>query len=540
MRKLRRHVQIMDYENSQLKEALIFQRSSTAAELRETREALKHAKEAADTAVQTKNNFLANMSHEFLTPLNGVIAASDLALQENLPPGAERLLKTIWSSGYRLLELVNDLFDFSKMEAGKLELSSDPFQPEELLSEVVGGYRKIVAEKRLQLRTDIRPDVPPSFVGDAFRIRQILTNLIDNAIKFTEKNGIITVGVSAETPNEEPAAATLGFYVRDNGVGMTKTQQDGLFAPFSQADSSMTRKYGGTGLGLAICKRLAEMMGGRIWVQSKPGEGSTFYFTTRMAHDPMHSAAPLSSAGSKPPQRPRATRPSDLDTDGRFAIPLPGIDAESAIAELSVSPEAFEHILAVFYKNNKNLMGKIQSACAGKDWRTVRELAHGLKGSAANIRATALSASALRLENAARQATSDPLAPGPSEAVRHDLEKHMRQVLDGIESAIESSSAALPPEKSGQNEGARIDRAALGAMLGEFIRVLDLAVPEDIRRRLKKIAPYLHGMDLKEIEDCIGRYDYDEAQEHVKTLADQMDIPLEKTVSDVNFGRQAP
>lgn len=265
--------------------------------------------------------------------------------------------------------------------------------------------------------------------------------------------------------------------------------------------------------------------------------------TVADTRDPEHPAenrhTPESSEREGAPPECHA---SDADTEGRFPKPLPGIDAESAIAALCVTPDIFENILKLFYKNNKNLMGKIKRAYAEKDWWAVKELAHGIKGSAANIRAMALSESAQALENASHRAALDPLPTEPSEAMQQRLATDLKRVLDAIQSAAKISSAPSLSEKSRHHgkpgpdiqPDIQIDRSRLGTMLGDFIHVLDLAVPEDIRGHLEKVRPHLHDLDMEEIEDCICRYDYDEAQEHVKTLADEMDISFEIAVPDMS------
>lgn len=528
---IRRQVQDYAKENRRLKEALEYQRASNAAELRETRDKLKRAIAMADAAVNAKSDFLANMSHEILTPLNGVIAAADLLFQENVSANMKNLLKTIRFSGYRLLEIINDLFDFSKIEAGKLELISAPFQLDELLAEVANGCRQSITEKQMQLQTDIRPNTPTAFVGDPLRIRQILLKLIDNAIKFTEKNGTVTLGISASAQPENPTAVVLEFYVRDDGPGMTEEQQERLFAPFSQADSSMTRKYGGTGLGLAICKKLTEMMGGEIRVQSLPGKGSTFYFTIGLARDPEHpDQYHHFPDGSLLQNEFQTCRSFDAKTENRLSSLLPAIDAEGAMADLCVPPEIFENILVLFYKSNNNVMEKIRNAYTEKDWRAVKELAHGIKGSAANIRALALCGSAQALENSSHRSFLDPLAPTPPTAIRRRLARDLKRVLNAIESEIDIARAAALLEEVPHHEkpgfDAQCGRTRLGAMLGDFIHALDLAVPEDIQRHLSRLRPHLHAPDINIIEAHIDRYDYDDALEYIKTFAFKMNIPL--------------
>lgn len=220
------------------------------------------------------------------------------------------------------------------------------------------------------------------------------------------------------------------------------------------------------------------------------------------------------------------------DSQKSRVSPLPGIDTEAAITGLCVTPEIFENILRLFYRNNKTLMGKIRQACAEKDWHTVKELAHSVKGGAANIRAMALADSAQALENAAGLAML-PLAPTPPKAIRQRLTADLKQVLDAIESATGISSAPSPLENSRHHgrlgPGIHIDRSRFGTLLGDFIHALDLSVPEDIRRHLEDMRPLLQDLNMKEVEDCIDRYDYDEAREHIIRLADEMDIPIDMT-----------
>ena len=238
---------------------------------------LVKAKKAAESATEAKSAFLANISHEIRTPMNGVIAATDLALGEDLSPGVKRYLEIIQSSAYSLLELINDILDFSKVEAGRLELESRPFMLDAALDRVMDMFIKKSSEKNIELLVDMDLEMPRAFTGDSLRLQQIIKNLIDNAIKFTKKGGIILVGAKALEKTSDQA--TLAFFVKDTGVGIAPEYLHQLFKPFNQADVSFTRKYAGTGLGLSICKKLVEMMDGRIWVESELGKGSTFHFT---------------------------------------------------------------------------------------------------------------------------------------------------------------------------------------------------------------------------------------------------------------------
>jgi two-component system, sensor histidine kinase and response regulator len=249
-------------------------------ERRKTDEALKDAKMMAEEATRAKSEFLANMSHEIRTPMNGVIAAAELAMNEQLSPKVNKYIKIILTSALSLLGLINDILDFSKIEAGKLTIESRPFMLDEIIDRVVDLFFNSASAKRIELLVDIDQEVPRALIGDPLRLQQILTNLVGNAVKFTEKGGHILIGAKASNLLDNPFE--LNMWVKDTGVGISRDYLDNLFQPFTQADGSDTRRYEGTGLGLSICKRLVEMMAGRIWVESKPGKGSTFFFTVRL------------------------------------------------------------------------------------------------------------------------------------------------------------------------------------------------------------------------------------------------------------------
>jgi PAS domain S-box-containing protein len=260
-------------------------------ERKRAEEELRSAKEAAEAGSRAKSEFLAHVSHEVRTPLNAILGMNELALDTPLTEQQRKYLSVVQSSAEALLEVINDLLDFSKIEAGKLELDRATFSLRAALHDTLRSLALRAHRKGLELVGRIRPDVPDALVGDAGRLRQVLTNLVGNAIKFTEHGEVV---VEAEALAEENAPGdgepldvesppcTLLFSVRDTGIGIPRDKQQKIFEAFEQADSSTTRRYGGTGLGLSISSRLVGLMGGRITVESEPGRGSTFLFTVRL------------------------------------------------------------------------------------------------------------------------------------------------------------------------------------------------------------------------------------------------------------------
>ena len=254
-------------------DALVQQRT---AELRATEQELKVAKEKAEEATAMKSMFLANMSHEIRTPMNAVIGMAYLALKTPLSEKQRDYVNKIHNAGTSLLGVINDILDFSKIEAGRLDIETVDFRLDDVIASVTSITAQKAQDKGLEFLAEVANSVPQNLVGDPLRLGQVIANLINNAIKFTEHGEVY---LKAELLEQVGERARLRFSVKDTGIGMTPEQAARLFQPFSQADASTTRKHGGTGLGLTICRRLVELMGGEIWLESEPGAGSTFLFT---------------------------------------------------------------------------------------------------------------------------------------------------------------------------------------------------------------------------------------------------------------------
>ncbi|WAC75472.1 ATP-binding protein [Roseateles sp. SL47] len=316
------------------------------SDFKATQAQLEAAREAAEAASQAKSSFLANMSHEIRTPMNGVLGLTELVLQTELNERQRKFIELAHSSAKGLMVIINDLLDIAKIEAGRVIIDQAPFSLHDCLREALHPLLLQAHEKGLQLHARIQPGVPQHLLGDALRLRQILVNLVGNALKFTEKGEVrVEIERAASSEGGLGGPLRLRIAVHDTGIGMTPEQIAQIFSPFTQADGSITRRYGGTGLGLTIVKRLVELMGGEVQVESQQGAGSCFSFEVRLAQPVVLDEVVRTETVDLPVEESDA----DTDSDGMAATVPASLDelpTTVGMTRISTPPSAVEDPLA--------------------------------------------------------------------------------------------------------------------------------------------------------------------------------------------------
>ncbi len=407
-------------------------------ERRRALEELQRSKEAAEVANRAKSRFLATISHELRTPMNVIIGMTELALGENLPPPARDYLGTAKSSADLLLVLLSEILDFSRIESGRLELEAAPFHLRSTLEEILKPPAALAFEKGLELVLDVSADVPDRLVGDSLRLTQVLSNLISNAIKFTGTGEVV---LKAGLDDRKGNDAVIHFQVADTGIGIPPDQHERIFAPFTQADSSITRGYGGTGLGLAIASSLSGMMGGRLWVESDAGRGSVFHLTSTLGIGESHED-PL--AGAREALRDRPVLIVDDNASCRLSLERILADLGLRAASATHGEEALARLRAAARVGNRFEYVLVDLPSEDSGGASLVQEIENEPGLAASVILTVSAAEGRALARSSSRLALWPIVEKP--VGRDRLVSALVQARSPVPSDLAQPSADPPPE----------------------------------------------------------------------------------------------
>ncbi|MBF0614348.1 MAG: PAS domain-containing protein [Magnetococcales bacterium] len=484
---------------------------------------LRTAKEHAEEASRIKGEFLANMSHEIRTPMNAIIGFSHLCLRTALTNRQRDYLQKLYASANGMLRMINDILDFSRIESGGMVIERTAFDLAEVLVSLESSMQVKAQEKSLQFRIELAEPLTIPLLGDPLRLRQVLLNLTNNAIKFTDHGEVV---VAVDRIEESSSEMVLRFAIRDTGIGMTPEQLSAIFQKFHQGDSSSTRRYGGTGLGLAIAKSLVTMMGGEIAVESIPGQGSRFICTIRFgksiamdAHDP--DAQPLAFVDGIP-LLPLPREESELKTP----LPvLPGINTRAGLRGMGGDVALYRRVMNKFVASQAQACRLMSELLEGKQWNELERVAHTLKGGAATIGAVELSLAAMRVEHGAKERHGKKsLRP-----LIADTSRQLEAVLLAVKTAFPDPAGTVATVVNGEVAG-EIDPDGLRPLMQQaahMLLILDVRAEEMIRAMERWATDQESYAWWQAMVRNLEMYEYDRCLELLRQWATRMGVILE-------------